>query len=141
MLNPHPRAKANGKRQKAKAMAITACLFSFSSFLFPFTLSARSAFAQADLPDEGAEPEAPLPAPTGQPPTVQARSAILVDARTGTILFEKDAHTRRPCASTTKIMTATLLLEHAGLDRPVVASLRAAHTPYGLHLRPGEVLT
>jgi D-alanyl-D-alanine carboxypeptidase (penicillin-binding protein 5/6) len=140
MLNPRPKAK--GKRQKTELLvATTACLLTFSFSLFPFALSARPAFAQADLPDEGAEPEEPLPAPNGQPPTILARSAILVDARTGTILFEKDAHTRRPPASTTKIMTATLLLEHAGLDRPVVASLRAAHTPYGLHLRLGEVLS
>jgi serine-type D-Ala-D-Ala carboxypeptidase (penicillin-binding protein 5/6) len=122
-------------------VATIASLFTLPVCLLPLALSASPAFAQADLPDEGADPEAPLPAPDGQSLTVLARSAILVDARTGTILFEKDAHSRRPPASTTKIMTATLLLEHAGLDRPVVASLRAAHTPYGLHLRPGEVLS
>ena len=44
-------------------------------------------------------------------PSVSARSAILVDAQTGAVLWEKRAHSRRPVASTTKIMTATLALE------------------------------
>ncbi len=137
-----PRIQAPGKSREAKlTLAAASCLVTFSCCLGPAAFSARPALAQSDAADEGAEPQEPLPAPDGQPPTVQAKSAILVDARTGTILFEKDAHTRRCPASTTKIMTATLLLEHAGLDRPVVASLRAARTPYGLHLRPGEVLT
>jgi D-alanyl-D-alanine carboxypeptidase (penicillin-binding protein 5/6) len=62
-----------------------------------------------------------------------------VDARTGIVLYEKDAHTRRAPASTTKIMTATLLLEHGGLDRPIIASVKATRTPYAnLHMRPGE---
>jgi serine-type D-Ala-D-Ala carboxypeptidase (penicillin-binding protein 5/6) len=138
----NPRLKTVVKRKSELArVATVAFLFTLTAYCLPLAISARPALAQADLPDEGAEPEEPLPAPDGRPPTVLARSAILVDARTGTILFEKDAHTRRPPASTTKIMTATLLLEHAGLDRPVVASLRAAQTPYGLHLRPGEVLS
>jgi D-alanyl-D-alanine carboxypeptidase (penicillin-binding protein 5/6) len=55
------------------------------------------------------------------------------------VLFEKDARTRRAPASTTKIMTSTLLLEHGGLDQPVTASMSACKTPYAnLHLRPGE---
>src|SRR5437870_2788720 len=140
MPNPRPQILEQRKSELAR-VATVAFLFTLTAYFLPLAMSARPALAQADLPDEGAEPEEPLPAPDGRPPTVLARSAILVDARTGTILFEKDAHTRRPPASTTKIMTATLLLEHAGLDRPVVASLRAAQTPYGLHLRPGEVLS
>jgi D-alanyl-D-alanine carboxypeptidase (penicillin-binding protein 5/6) len=102
-------------------------------------LTSSPARAQNDPLDEGAAPEEPLPSPDGHPPAVKAKSAILIDARTGTVLFEKDARTRRPPASCTKIMTATLLLEHYGLDAPVVASIHAAHSPYAnLHLRPGE---
>jgi D-alanyl-D-alanine carboxypeptidase (penicillin-binding protein 5/6) len=72
-------------------------------------------------------------------PKVKALSAILVDGRTGAVLWEKDARTRRPIASTTKIMTTLLLLEHANLTDTVVASKHAASTPYAnLNLRPGE---
>jgi D-alanyl-D-alanine carboxypeptidase (penicillin-binding protein 5/6) len=88
----------------------------------------------------------PLPADPSRPatldpsgPRVQALSAILVDGRTGAVLWEKNARERRPMASTTKIMTAALLLEHASLTDMVVASKHAAATQYAnLHLRPGE---
>ncbi len=46
-------------------------------------------------------------------PEVSAQSAVVLTADTGTILFEKDGHTPRPVASTTKIMTALLALEAA----------------------------
>ena len=42
---------------------------------------------------------------------VQAPSALLMEASTGTVLYEKDAHTRRAPASVTKIMTALLIFE------------------------------
>lgn len=46
-------------------------------------------------------------------PGVSAESAILISAGDGKVLFEKDAHTQRAMASTTKIMTALLTLEEA----------------------------
>jgi len=49
-------------------------------------------------------------------PTVSAASAILIDAETGDILYEKDAYSKRSMASTTKIMTSLLALEHGELD-------------------------
>ncbi len=77
---------------------------------------------------------APLPSPT-----IKAEAAIVVDARTGTILFEKNARLRRPMASTTKIMTATLVLESNRLDDWVVVSDYARKTPYAnLNAKPGE---
>ncbi len=42
---------------------------------------------------------------------ISAKSAVLIDADTKAVLFEKDAYTKRPMASTTKIMTALLALE------------------------------
>jgi serine-type D-Ala-D-Ala carboxypeptidase (penicillin-binding protein 5/6) len=139
---PSPPTHEHSTRRTARLSLIAAvCLSTSAVYLLPLAFSARPALAQNDSLDEGSEPEEPLPPPDGRPPVVQAKSAILVDASTGTVLFEKDAHSRRAPASTTKIMTATLVIEHAGLDSPVVASLRAARTPYGLHLRPGEVLS
>src|SRR5437763_7521053 len=43
---------------------------------------------------------------------ITAPAAILVDANTGAVLWGKRAHQRRPVASTTKIMTGVLALEH-----------------------------
>ena len=43
--------------------------------------------------------------------TITAPSAVLMEASTGTIIYEKDSHTRRPPASVTKIMTLLLIFE------------------------------
>lgn len=44
-------------------------------------------------------------------PDISAQAAILVEADTGTVLFEQNADERRLIASTTKIMTALVVLE------------------------------
>jgi len=92
--------------------------------------------------DPTTPPTASPAAPASKaPPAIKASAAILVDAHTGQILFEKNARVRRAPASTTKILTATLILERGGLDEIVTVSKKAANTPYGsLHLRPGEKL-
>ena len=77
--------------------------------------------------------------PLHGPPTVTARSAILVDADTGRVIWEKAAHARRPIASTTKVMTATLVLEHLPLDSVVKVPAAATRTPLVREgLRKGE---
>ena len=53
------------------------------------------------------------------PPTVSAASYALLDPISGHLLAEKDAHTRRPMASTTKIMTALVVLEHCDPEETV----------------------
>jgi D-alanyl-D-alanine carboxypeptidase len=70
---------------------------------------------------------------------VTARSAILVDAGTGAVLWEKRAHARRPIASTTKIMTATIVLERLPLKQVVEVPAAATRTPLVREgLRPRE---
>jgi D-alanyl-D-alanine carboxypeptidase (penicillin-binding protein 5/6) len=97
-------------------------------------------------PASAAPPKTPPPAarptPTQAPPkllsavsplhgrpVVTARSAILVDADAGSVIWEKAAHRSRPIASTTKIMTATLVLEHLPLDTVVKVPAAATRTP------------
>jgi D-alanyl-D-alanine carboxypeptidase (penicillin-binding protein 5/6) len=43
--------------------------------------------------------------------TVDAKSAVLIDADSGTGLFEQNSHDKLPPASVTKIMTMLLILE------------------------------
>jgi len=62
-------------------------------------------------------------------PYVSARAAILFENTTGTVLYSKNPHERRPPASTTKILTAILALERSSLDELVTVSRRAAATP------------
>ncbi len=58
-------------------------------------------------------------------PATSAKSAVLIDAKTGRILYEQDAHTRRGMASTTKIMTALVALENVSPDMLVTVDPRA----------------
>ncbi len=61
---------------------------------------------------------------------VSAPSAILINAETGTILYEKNSHERRFPASITKIGTALYVLEKKGqqLNERAVASKHALHS-------------
>jgi len=59
-------------------------------------------------------------------PVINARSAMVMDFETGTILYEKNAYIKRPMASITKIMTAIVALENSSLDDDVLISGRAA---------------
>ena len=57
--------------------------------------------------------------------SLHAQSAVLMDGRSGRVLWEKDGDVIRPMASTTKIMTCILALE-AGLDEERVTQVSAA---------------
>ena len=55
-----------------------------------------------------------------------AKAAIAIDADTGTVLYAKNPHLKRPPASTVKVMTALLTLEMSNLERLVVVSANAS---------------
>lgn len=92
----------------------------------------------------------PLPALASEAPEVTARHAILVDARYGEVLYEKDARSASAPASITKLMTALLICEAIGRgelseDQPVTASdtFQEGLHPNGstANIKPGEVLS
>ena len=73
---------------------------------------------------------------------ISAESAILIDADSGRVLFEKNAHTKRGIASTTKILTAIVVLENASSDEVVNVSYKAANTEgSSMYLKSGEKIT
>jgi D-alanyl-D-alanine carboxypeptidase (penicillin-binding protein 5/6) len=88
-----------------------------------------------------------LPAYPSEPdccfiPSITADAAILMDAGTGQVLFEKNAGLKKPPASTTKIMTALLALEGGNLQETVTVSPHAASTgEASLELAAGEIFT
>lgn len=57
---------------------------------------------------------------------VDAKCAIAMDSKTRRVLFEKNANTIVPMASTTKIMTALVAIKYGNLDRKVIISKKAA---------------
>lgn len=64
-----------------------------------------------------------------EPKNLYALSACLMDADSGRILFGKEEDVRRANASTTKIMTLIVTLEHADLNNVVTFSDYAASQP------------
>lgn len=71
------------------------------------------------------------PIEEGTPMTLTAPSALLMEAETGTVIFEKNADEKRPVASVTKLMTLLLVLERLEegditLEDRVTVSPRAA---------------
>ena len=74
-----------------------------------------------------------------QRPSVGAPSAIVVDARTGEVLYEKNPDDERAIASATKLMTALLTLERASsADVFRAADYRAGPIESKIGLRRGE---
>lgn len=80
-------------------------------------------------------------------PDVKALGAVLVDGKTGRVLWEKNADKELANASTTKIMTCMLALESGRLDETVTVSSNAAIQPKvkmglstGEKLRLGDLL-
>jgi len=70
---------------------------------------------------------------------LKAKSAILIEAQTGRVLYEKNADEKRPPASTTKMMTLIVALENANLDDVVTTSEKASGTEGStMWLSPGE---
>ena len=78
---------------------------------------------------------------------VAGKSAVLMDAATGTVLYEKNAHQPLAPASVTKVMTMLLIMEaldsgSIGWDDGVTASESAAAKGGSqIYLKVGEVMT
>lgn len=78
-------------------------------------------------------------------PTIYSNSCILVDNATGQILFEHDAEEQVYPASTTKLMTAILVMENCNLDDKVTVTKEAiSSVPYSYatsNISAGETFT
>ncbi len=73
---------------------------------------------------------------------LSANSAILIEASTGQVIYEKDADTKRPMASTTKIMTALVAIESGDISREITVDAAAAGVEgSSIYLCAGDKIT
>lgn len=89
-----------------------------------------------------AQPAAAACLVTGEPHSVGAAAAIVMEAETGEVLFAQEIHRQLPMASTTKIMTALLTLEQPGLEQEFTvdeAAIRVEGSSMGL--QAGDTVT
>lgn len=71
--------------------------------------------------------------------SLYAQSAVLMDADSGRVLYERNGYEQMAMASTTKIMTLIVTLENANLEDTVAVSAYAASMPdVQLNIREGE---
>ena len=119
------------KRLTLMLLAVFFCLFSLSA-------PALSAFAAQTANKNASDSSAP---------EISAPCAILMDADTGTVLYEKNSREKRPLASITKVMTLLLTFEalqnHTiSLNDTVTVSEHAAGMGGSqVFLEPGETQT
>ncbi|MFD6340364.1 D-alanyl-D-alanine carboxypeptidase family protein [Streptomyces sp. NPDC088551] len=88
------------------------------------------------------------PAQAAAAPTVSAKGGFLLNQATGATVFSKTADTRRQMASTTKIMTAAVVLSTKGVDLDRKVTVKQAYRDYvakegasTADLRTGDKLT
>jgi len=72
-------------------------------------------------------------------PKTRAASVVVEDARSGEVLYEKNADATRAAASTQKLLTALIVAEAGFLDRPVtVQTVDTWAEPVRLNIKPGD---
>lgn len=111
------------------------------------TCAAMLLFAPAQPAAHAAEPD------KGKAPAPQAElaqdsmSAVLMDAATGAVLFEKNSHEKLPPASVTKVMTMLLIMEAVDSgkvtwkDKIRCSDYAASMGGSQIFLQPGEEMT
>jgi len=71
--------------------------------------------------------------------SISAKSAIIINAQNGEIIFDQNANEKLPPASITKIMTGILALEHYDLEKKILVSKEAAAVePNKIVMKEGE---
>ena len=84
----------------------------------------------------------PVPEPEILPggiPNTRAQAVIVIDARSGEVLYEKNADQQRAPASTQKLLTALIVAERGYLDQPItIMPSDTLAAPTKLYLKPGH---
>jgi D-alanyl-D-alanine carboxypeptidase (penicillin-binding protein 5/6) len=94
--------------------------------------------ASDDDDDPPAKFNIPQTAP-GSVPSTHAAAVIVIDARTGQVLYEKNADAPRPAASTQKLLTSLIVAERGFLDGPVtVMPVDTYAEPTKLNIKAGD---
>lgn len=107
------------------------------------TRSKKSSGAKKQSQTESVDPvpSQPVLGPDGVP-LVKAASVVVVDAKTGHILYTKNPDQHRPPASTQKLLTALVITETGNLDKLVRVEAEDTNAePVKLGFKPGDVYT
>jgi D-alanyl-D-alanine carboxypeptidase (penicillin-binding protein 5/6) len=74
--------------------------------------------------------------------SVSAKSAILLDANSGKVIYKKNDTAQRAVASTQKLLTALIVAEAGDLDKKITIELVDTQCePFKLYIKPGQTYT
>ncbi len=80
--------------------------------------------------------------PTQEIPTINSRAYVVIDRKTNTVLIGKNEYSKKKMASTTKIMTAIVIIENYNLNDTIIISKKAGNTGGSrLGLKAGDKIT
>ncbi len=120
--------QAMNKRKWSRARRIVITLLATLVMICTNILSSDLAFAKSKRQ-------------VGSPPYVNAKAAIVYDATDRTVLYNKNADVPQYPASTTKLMTAILLVTHLNPDDEVYVGPRASRQArVRLGVKPGTTM-
>lgn len=124
--------------RKLRSLLVLLCILILLVCTLLPHLSAR-AYDRTDVTSDSFSRSLLPAAPSGEELDLYAKAAVLMDASSGRILYEKNGTAIMPMASTTKIMTCILALENGNPDEYAKVSSYAASMPK-VHLgaRTGE---
>lgn len=129
---------------KTKLSLITAAMLAFAMLAAVVVPAAAYGAEDKAAPQQQKPPQSQAAAPDLAP---SARSAVLLDADSGTIIFDKNSHDRLPPASITKVMTMLLVMEaiEGGslklTDKVVASEYAASMGGSQIFLEPGEAMS
>ncbi len=121
-------------RSKKILIRLTAVILTAALFLTGVTPS----FAEKNS-DDKLKPSAKIS--WDDAPTVEATSALIMDAGSGDILYEKNAYEKRNPASVTKIMTCLVVLETLELDEKITVDFDVSNSGTSINIKEGEIFT
>ncbi|PFZ79307.1 D-alanyl-D-alanine carboxypeptidase [Bacillus toyonensis] len=114
-------------------------ILAFITVISLFLLTPMTLRAETNI---GVNPEQVAPPPK-EGPNVFSQFAATIDAKTGDLLYDKNAHHRAYPASVTKVLTAILLMEHTKPEDQFTFSqlaLDQEKSNYQIEFQPGETV-
>lgn len=118
-------------------MKLYKILICLNIFLFTFSSSYISFADDEDFePSDEFSSYIEVSSDISNEPNINSRAAIIYDRNSGIVLFGKNENEQRKMASTTKIMSAIIVIENSNLDDIITVSQKASSTGgsrLGLH--------
>ena len=114
------------KKKISKLLVLISIIFIISSNLY--TVSADDVDEEEENVEITQETISEVSSNLSDEPVLNSRRCVVYDRISKTVIYGKNENTKSAMASTTKIMTATIVLENANLTDTVTVSSKAGGT-------------